>query len=144
MRKKEVKPGILSPKGMGVLLLRLLLGALFLAAGTGRLTGTAGFAGTVQPGTLAAVCVHALSFAEFAVGILLVLGFCTRWAFLAGALLVAPLTVGMMVWQDNTIVATGVACLFMATAGVWLAARWNPLSLDLLIEQTSDRLFNMK
>jgi hypothetical protein len=131
--KKDVEPGLLSPKGMGTVLMRFSLGMVFLAAGMGWFAAPGGFAG-----------MQVLTVAAFALGALLVLGFCTRWAFLAGGLLLFLLALDMMLWQENTIAATSLACLLMAVSGLWLAARGNPLSLDRLIERTSDRLFNMK
>jgi uncharacterized membrane protein YphA (DoxX/SURF4 family) len=142
--RKDAETGLLSPKGVGTVLLRFSLGIVFLAAGMGWIAAPGEITGTWPPSVLVSACMHVLPFAALAVGALLVLGFCTRWAFLAGGLLLFLLALDMMLWQENTIVATSLACLMMAISGLWLAARGNPLSLDRLIERTSDRLFNMK
>ena len=70
--------------------IRIGLGAMFLLSSTPKLRDLAGFAGVVEqyailPEPLVTPFAYALAFAEFLLGVLLVLGFLTRLAALGGA-----------------------------------------------------------
>lgn len=70
--------------------IRVGLGVVFLLSSTPKLRDLAGFAGVVEqyailPEALVVPFAYALAFAEFLLGVLLVLGFLTRLAALGGA-----------------------------------------------------------
>ncbi len=145
----------LSPEGMGALLMRLSLGILFLVAALGKFLAPGGiggvaqkmqesFAGTWLPSFMVAPYVHALPFAELAVGILLILGLRTCWVFFLAGLLLVSLAFGMMVQQQHAVVGTNLTYVLMAAAGLWLSARDNPLSLDRVFGRCRDKMLNLK
>lgn len=145
----------LSPEGMGALLMRLSLGVLFLFAALGKFMAPGGIGGVAQkmqetfastwlPSFLVVPYVHVLPFVELAVGILLLLGLCTRWAFLLSGLLLISLAFGMMVQQQHAVVANNLTYVLMAAAGIWLSARDNPVSVDRVIARCREKMPNMK
>ncbi|OYU17615.1 MAG: hypothetical protein CFE34_14775 [Rhodobacteraceae bacterium PARR1] len=64
---------------------RILIAVLFLLAGLGKLADVQGFAGYLQSGGLPAFLAWPAILFEIAVGVLLVIGFQTRWVGLVGA-----------------------------------------------------------
>jgi thiosulfate dehydrogenase [quinone] large subunit len=129
---------------MGTLLMRLSLGVLFFFAGVGKFMAPGGagavaqkmredFAGTWLPAFLVAPYVHALPFMEIIVGVLLVLGLCTRRTFFVTGLLLVSLAFGMMLQKQHAVVGTNLTYVLMAAAGIWLSARDNPVSVDRLL-----------
>ncbi len=145
----------LSPEGMGTVLMRLALGVLFFFAALGKFMAPGGiggvaqkmqetFASTLLPGFLVVPYVHVLPFVELAVGILILLGLCTRWAFFVSGLLLVSLAFGMMVQQQHAIVASNLTYVLMAVAGIWLSARDNPVSVDRLIARYKEKMLNLK
>lgn len=79
---------------LGLLLLRLPIGAFFFLAGLGKVMGGVGkfasehVAQAPLPQGLASAYLHCLPFAEIIVGIGIILGFATRWVTLIGFLMV--------------------------------------------------------
>ncbi len=65
---------------------RILLGGVFLYSGVSKLGDVSGFAGYVEMGGLPGFLAWPAILAEIAIGLLLILGWQTRWAALAGAL----------------------------------------------------------
>ena len=144
-----------SAEGMGTVLMRLSLGVLFFFAALGKFTAPGGIGGVAQkmqesfantwlPGFLLAPYVHVLPFLELAVGMLLLLGLCTRWTFFLSGLLLVSLAFGMMVQQQHAVVGTNLTYVLMATAGVLLSARDNPVSLDGIIARYREKMLNLK
>ncbi len=64
---------------------RILIAVLFLLAGFGKLADVPGFTGYLQSGGLPGFLAWPAVIFELAVGVLLVIGFQTRWVGLAGA-----------------------------------------------------------
>jgi putative oxidoreductase len=64
---------------------RILIAVLFLLAGLGKLADVPGFTGYLQSGGLPGFLAWPAILFEIAVGVLLVIGFQTRWVGLAGA-----------------------------------------------------------
>ena len=64
---------------------RILIAALFLLAGLGKLADVPGFTGYLQSGGLPGFLTWPAILFEIAIGVLLVIGFQTRWVGLAGA-----------------------------------------------------------
>ena len=98
----------LPDRRLAYLLLRLTLGINILLHGAVRLPALGAFvAGTVQQFAdtpLPAVAVRlfglSLPFLETAIGLLLIVGLWTRWALVAGALLIAALVFGTALRSD--------------------------------------------
>ena len=86
---------------LGLLLLRLPLGAYFLVAGVNKtLSGVGAFVnGNIEkaplPHGLASAYLHCLPFAEMLVGIGIILGFATRWVTLIGLLMVVSFIIAV-------------------------------------------------
>lgn len=89
-------------------LLRFILGINILLHGLVRLPDLAGFAegmvsnfeDTILPGPFVRVFAYALVFAEAVVGALIMVGWLTRWALVAGLLLMAALVFGTALQQN--------------------------------------------
>ena len=126
---------------LAFLLLRLTLGLNICMHGVSRLAaGPATFANSLVPmfqnTLLPAWSVHVfglmLPWAEAILGFLLLLGFCTRFALVAGSLLILVLTFGTTLRQDWG--TAGVQLIYAAVYSALLALeRWNDYSLDRLL-----------
>jgi thiosulfate dehydrogenase [quinone] large subunit len=140
---------------MGAVLMRLSLGVLFFFAAAGKFAAPGGLGGVAQkmqesfantwlPGILLVPYVRVLPFVELAVGVLLLLGLCTRWAFFLSGLLLVSLAFGMMLQQQHAVVSSNLGYVLMATAGIWLSEKDNPVSLDRVIARYKEKMLNMK
>lgn len=90
------------------------------------------FEGTILPLWLVRPVLTIIPFAEFTIGLLIILGLFSRVAFVAGALLLASLTFGMST-QSNWPV-TGIQLSYAVVYFILLfLRRYNTLSLDALI-----------
>jgi thiosulfate dehydrogenase [quinone] large subunit len=126
---------------LAFLLLRLTLGLNICMHGASRLAaGPAAFANSLVPmfqnTALPAWSVHIfgliLPWAEAILGFLLLIGFCTWFALVCGALLILVLTFGTTLHQDWS--TAGVQLIYAAVYAALLAlARWNDYSLDRLL-----------
>ena len=126
---------------LAFLLLRLTLGLNICMHGVSRIAaGPATFADSIVPmflnTPLPAWSVHVfglmLPWAEAILGFLLLLGFCTRFALVAGSLLILVLTFGATLRQDWS--TAGVQLVYTAVYASLLALeRWNDYSLDRLL-----------
>jgi thiosulfate dehydrogenase [quinone] large subunit len=126
---------------LAFLLLRLTLGLNICMHGVSRLAaGPAAFANSLIPifqnTPLPAWSVHIfgliLPWAEAILGFLLLIGFCTSVALLAGSLLILVLTLGTTLRQDWS--TAGVQLIYAAVYAALLAlGRWNDYSLDRLL-----------
>jgi thiosulfate dehydrogenase (quinone) large subunit len=126
---------------LAFLLLRLTLGLNICMHGVSRIAaGPATFADSIVPmfrnTPLPAWGVHVfglvLPWAEAILGFLLLLGFCTRFALVAGSLLILVLTFGTTLRQDWS--TAGVQLSYAAVYAALLALdRWNDYSLDRLL-----------
>jgi thiosulfate dehydrogenase (quinone) large subunit len=126
---------------LAFLLLRLTLGLNIGMHGVSRIAaGPATFADSIVPmflnTPLPAWSVHVfglvLPWAEAILGLLLLLGFCTRFALVAGSLLILILTFGTTLRQDWS--TAGVQLVYTAVYSALLALdRWNDYSLDRLL-----------
>lgn len=112
-------------KVLAYLVLRLALGINLLMHGLVRIPRltefvggvTAGFEGTLMPQALAAGFAYFLPYAEALIGLLILVGAWTRWALLAGGLLMSVLIFGKTLQQDWGTVGTQmiyVLCFFFA------------------------------
>jgi len=101
-------------KALGYLVLRLALGINFLMHGIVRIPNlsefvsgvTAGFEGTIMPRALAVGFAYFLPYAEALIGLLILVGAWTRWALLAGGILMSVLIFGKTLQQDWGTVGT--------------------------------------
>ncbi|MGA8500711.1 MAG: DoxX family protein [Candidatus Sulfotelmatobacter sp.] len=119
-------------------LLRATLGLNILMHGTSRLLGGIGnfvsgmikmFQNTVLPTAVVVPFGYALPWLEAALGLLIMIGFRTREALVAGALLMLGLTFGTALRQDWGV--AGVQLLYSAVYAALIAAlRYNSLSVD--------------
>jgi uncharacterized membrane protein YphA (DoxX/SURF4 family) len=86
---------------LGLLLMRLPLGAFFFLAGIGKVMGGVGaFVNSSidkapLPHGLASAYLHCVPFVEILVGIGIILGFATRWATLIGFLMVVSFMIAV-------------------------------------------------
>lgn len=123
---------------LGYLVVRATIGLNIFGHGLSRiLAGPANFANTLVPmfqkTLLPATTVYlfalCLPWAEGAVGFLLLLGICTRYAILVGALLILSLTFGATLRQDWE--SAGLQLTYAAIYGALLAFRqYNQFSVD--------------
>jgi thiosulfate dehydrogenase [quinone] large subunit len=126
---------------LAFLLLRLTLALNICMHGVSRLAaGPAAFASSLVPifqnTLLPAWSVHIfgliLPWAEAILGFLLLIGFCTSFALVCGALLILVLTFGTALRQDWS--TAGVQLIYAAIYAALLALdRWNDYSLDRLL-----------
>lgn len=127
-------------KDVLTLLLRLLLGMLFLVAGLGKFGDLAAFRGyihkefdpTFLAGPLLVVFSYALPFVEVAAGALLVLGLFTRPALVLTALTLIALFFGKLVVADRQTTAF-IAVYFLITVYTLRSAENNRYALDSLL-----------
>ena len=124
------------------MLLRLLIGLLFLVAGLGKFGGLAGFreylnkefAQTILAGPLLTIFGHVLPFAEVAIGALVLLGLFTRPALALAAFTLVALFFGKMLVRDApTMTAIGV--YFLITVYALRNSDENRFALDSLLCQ---------
>src|SRR6204780_844366 len=119
-------------------LLRVTLGINIFMDGTSRLMGGIGnfvsgmikmFQNTVLPTAVIVPFGYALPWLEAALGLLMIIGFRTRAALVAGALLMLGLTFGSALRQDWDVAAIQ---LFYSVlyAALIAALRYNSLSVD--------------
>lgn len=110
-------------KAFAYLILRAALGINMLMHGVVRIpilsdfvSGiTQGFEGTWFPQALATIFAYFLPYAEALIGLLILVGAWTRWALLAGGLLMSVLIFGKTIQQDWATVGTQmiyVLCFF--------------------------------
>jgi len=119
-------------------LLRVTLGLNIFMHGTTRLLAGIGnfvngmikmFQNTVLPTAVVAPFGYALPWLEAGLGLLIIIGFRTREALVAGALLMLALTFGTALRQDWDV--AGVQLLYSAVYAALIAAlRYNSLSVD--------------
>jgi thiosulfate dehydrogenase (quinone) large subunit len=136
-----------SGPALAFLMLRLTLGLNICMHGVSRIAaGTATFANSLVPmfrnTPLPAWSVHVfglvLPWAEAILGILLLLGFRTRLALVAGSLIILVLTFGTTLRQDWS--TAGVQLIYAAVYAALLALdRWNACSLDRLLSRSQNR-----
>ena len=127
-------------KDVSTLLLRLLLGMLFLVAGLRKFGDLAAFRGyihkefdpTFLAGPLLVVFSYALPFVEVAVGALLVLGLFTRPALVLTALTLIALFFGKLLVADRQTTAF-IAVYFLITVYALRSADNNQYALDSLM-----------
>jgi thiosulfate dehydrogenase [quinone] large subunit len=119
-------------------LLRVTLGLNIFMHGTSRLLGGIGtfvsglikmFQNTVLPMAVVVPFGYALPWLEAALGLLIIIGFRTREALVAGALLMLGLTFGTALRQDWDVAA--IQLLYSVVYAALIAAlRYNSLSVD--------------
>jgi thiosulfate dehydrogenase [quinone] large subunit len=119
-------------------LLRITLGLNIFMHGTSRLLAGVGnfvsgmiklFQGTVLPTAVVVPFGYALPWLEAGLGFLIIVGFRTREALVAGSLLMLALTFGTALRQDWDV--AGVQLLYSAVYAALIAAlRYNRLSVD--------------
>jgi thiosulfate dehydrogenase (quinone) large subunit len=119
-------------------LLRITLGLNIFMHGTSRLLAGVGnfvggmiklFQGTVLPTAVVVPFGYALPWLEAGLGFLIIIGFRTREALVAGSLLMLALTFGTALRQDWDV--AGVQLLYSAVYAALIAAlRYNSLSVD--------------
>ena len=127
-----------SDEALAYVLLRSTLGVTMLIHGTNRIAHgpeqfAAGmvrdFAGTMLPLFMVHLLGLTLPFMEAALGFLLILGLLTRWALVAGALLMIVLVFGMTL-RDQFIIV-GVQLIYAAIFFILIFnLRHNRLSID--------------
>jgi len=126
---------------------RLALGINILIHGVGRILGpgAAGFAAKTSEEFAATPLPHwavygfllVLPFIEAGLGLLLTLGLFTRWALVAGGLLMICLIFGTAMRSDWTTV--GIQMIYSITYFLLLfCRRYNRFSLDSLVTQTRE------
>jgi thiosulfate dehydrogenase (quinone) large subunit len=125
-------------------LLRATLGLNIFVHGLSRLlTGAGSFAAslirmfhaTPLPPVFVRTFGYTLPWMEATIGLLVLLGFCTRYALAAGALLIFALTFGTTLRQDWE--TAGLQLTYALVFSVLLACRnCNTLSLDALVEKS--------
>ena len=119
-------------------LLRITLGLNIFMHGTSRLLAGVGnfvsgmiklFQSTVLPAAVVVPFGYALPWLEAGLGFLIIVGFRTREALVAGSLLMLALTFGTALRQDWDV--AGVQLLYSAVYAALIAAlRYNRLSVD--------------
>jgi thiosulfate dehydrogenase (quinone) large subunit len=125
-------------RNLAYLFLRLFLGINIAVHGASRIySGVAGFATelvsqfakTPLPSWMTHAFGVSLPFGEAAIGVLILLGLCSRLAYCAGSLLMIALTFGSTLRQDWT--AAGWQLLYALTYAALLAFReYNRYSVD--------------
>ena len=133
--------------GLAYALLRITLGLNILMHGVSRLLGGAGtfassmaktFQNTVLPAAVVLPFAYALPWLEGAVGFLLLIGFRTREALVAGAMLMLALTFGTTLLQDWNVAA--IQLLYSAVYAALIAAlRHNRFSVDTIVSAGLNR-----
>jgi thiosulfate dehydrogenase [quinone] large subunit len=127
---------------VATLLLRLLLGTMFLVAGLGKMPNLAGFrqyiekeyANTFLAGPLLTVFGHTLPFVEVALGVLLLLGLMTRPTLVVTALTLLVLFFGKLVAHDAQTTAF-IAVYFLIAVFALRHSEANRFSLDHLFSR---------
>ena len=133
-----VTPRRLDDSSLAYALLRVTFGLNIFLHGTSRLLGGIGnfvsglikmFQNTVLPTAVVVPFGYALPWLEAALGLLIIIGFRTREALVAGALLMLGLTFGTALRQDWDVAAIQ---LFYSVlyAALIAALRYNSLSVD--------------
>ena len=133
-----VTPRRLDDSSLAYALLRVTFGLNIFLHGTSRLLGGIGnfvsglikmFQNTVLPTAVVVPFGYALPWLEAALGLLIIVGFRTREALVAGSLLMLALTFGTALRQDWDV--AGVQLLYTAIYAALIAAlRFNGLSVD--------------
>ena len=133
-----VTPRRLDDSSLAYALLRVTLGLNIFMHGTSRLLGGIGnfvsgmikmFQNTVLPTAVIVPFGYALPWLEAGLGLLIIIGFRTREALVAGALLMLGLTFGTALRQDWDV--AGIQLLYSAVyAGLIAALHYNSLSVD--------------
>jgi thiosulfate dehydrogenase [quinone] large subunit len=133
-----VTPRRLDDSSLAYALLRVTLGLNIFMHGTSRLLAGIGnfvselikmFQDTVLPTVVVVPFGYALPWLEAALGLLIIIGFRTREALVAGALLMLGLTFGTALRQDWDVAA--IQLLYSVVYAALIAAlRFNSLSVD--------------
>ena len=133
-----VTPRRLDDSSLAYALLRVTFGLNIFLHGTSRLLGGIGnfvsglikmFQNTVLPTAVVVPFGYALPWLEAGLGLLIIVGFRTREALVAGSLLMLALTFGTALRQDWDV--AGVQLLYTAIYAALIAAlRFNGLSVD--------------
>lgn len=127
---------------MAYLVLRFTLGLSILMHGLVRLPHLNAFADsmvklfgeTLLPAIIVRAFALSLVFVEASVGLLLLLGLCTRWALLLGSLVMASLVFGTALQSDWN--ALAIQMLYASIYTALIAAReYNSYSVDALIQR---------
>ncbi|MFZ3216214.1 MAG: DoxX family membrane protein [Candidatus Acidiferrales bacterium] len=127
---------------LAYLMLRLIVGLDILMHGLVRLPHLSAFADgvvtlfteTVLPASIVRPFATGLVFAEMIVGLLVLAGLWTRWALLAGLLLMATLIFGTALLSNWNTVA--IQLLYVAIYAAALATReYNAYSVDALLQR---------
>ena len=117
-------------QGLAPLILRLVLGVIFIAHGHPKLFGGGmeKFVGTVTGRVgMPAFMAYVAALSEFGGGVLLLLGLFTRWAalFIAGVMVVATTTIhwnqGLVKGYEFTLSLLAAALVLMILGGGWLS-----------------------
>ncbi len=122
---------------MGFALLRLILGVNMLGRSIVRLPelqsfagGMAdGFADTFLPHTFLIIYAHVIVFTETVIGVLLILGWKTRWALAVMGLLLATLTFGIIL-QQNFGTAANIMIYSIAVGLLLFNTRYDHFGID--------------
>ena len=109
----DITGRLLADRRLGFAVLRLLLGINMLGRSLVRLPDIDGFAGgmaenfadTILPGPFVYVFGLTVVAVETVIGVMLILGWKTRWALVTMGLLMCSLTVGMLLQQNFGTVA---------------------------------------
>jgi thiosulfate dehydrogenase (quinone) large subunit len=133
---------VLLDRKMAYLMLRFTLGLSILMHGLVRLPHLTAFADgmvklfreTLLPAIIVRPFALSLVFVEATVGLLILLGLCTRWVLLVGTLLMASLVFGTALQSDwNTL---AIQMLYASIYTALIAARqYNAYSVDALIQR---------
>ena len=133
-----VTPRRLDDSSLAYALLRVTFGLNIFLHGTSRLLGGIGnfvsglikmFQNTVLPTAVVVPFGYALPWLEAALGLLIIIGFRTREALVAGALLMLGLTFGTALRQDWDV--AGIQLFYSVLYAALIAAlRYNSLSVD--------------
>lgn len=133
-----------SDYSLGYALLRAMLGVNIAMHGISRILAGVGmfatglekeFAATQLPHFAVSAFGHALPWAEATIGLLILIGLATRFALVAGALLMIVLTFGSTLHQDWQI--AGLQLIYAIAYALLIAfQRHNSFSLDRLLSKT--------
>jgi thiosulfate dehydrogenase (quinone) large subunit len=127
---------------MAYLMLRFTLGLSILMHGLVRLPHLTAFADgmvklfreTLLPAIIVRPFALSLVFVEASVGLLILLGLCTRWALLVGTLVMASLIFGTALQSDWNVLA--IQMLYASIYTALIATRqYNAYSVDALIQR---------